>query len=127
MGMKLFSSSTLDNSSGSYLPGINVPDPSKYTIKFHRQIGKSLVCFINYPDCKNYEGNKILVFNDCALDDLLSQGKIDPHFSNNPIWKSPFARFEPTRNGWDMAVMLAELISKNKTISYWNQTQGDML
>ena len=63
---------------------------------------------INYPDCINYEGNKILVFEGINYIKLYSQGSIDPHFSNNENFHSPIARFEPTDKGWSMAVKLCE-------------------
>jgi hypothetical protein len=33
---------------------------------------------------------------------------IDPHFAKNTFYFSPFARFEPTQKGWDMAIALAK-------------------
>jgi hypothetical protein len=58
---------------------------------------------IRYPDCKNYEGKKIMVYEKTNITQLVSQRKIDPHFSNHPNFRSPVARFEPTPKGWDMA------------------------
>lgn len=66
-----------------------------------------LVVEIEYPDCTNYEGRKILYFEDCTMDQLLAQGPIDPHFSDSREFRSPSARFEPTPWGWTMACRFA--------------------
>lgn len=84
------------------------PDPSKWEIGYHKAIGKFLVVAIRYPDCNNYEGKKILVYENVTIDELKAQGKIDPHFSEDKKYKSPFARFEPTDRGLMMAVSMCE-------------------
>jgi hypothetical protein len=86
------------------------PDPSNYEILEHWWSGRHgrqdhyLVVKIRYPDCTNYEGTKILVYRRVYLEELLKQELIDPHFSENPKYISPFARFEPTHRGWEMAI-----------------------
>ncbi len=109
MGLSPFSSSQYDHlhtqstpdKSKKVLPN---PNPSNYHIKTMMSIGKYMVILINYPDCTNYEGNKILVYKNVTLEDLNKQGSIDPHFSNNKSKHSPVARFEPTEYGWNLAV-----------------------
>ena len=110
MGMiKFFSSSSFDDKPNVITKILKVfvndnnPDPTKYKILQNIQVGNHLVIKINYPDCKNYEGNKILVFENCTLEDLKNQKIIDPHFSDNKNFKSPIARFEPTGRGWTWA------------------------
>ncbi len=76
------------------------PDPSNYRIIKYDSIDESLVVLIKYFDCDNYEGRKILVYENCLLEELKNQGLIDPHFSENKNYKSPIARFEPTDRGW---------------------------
>jgi hypothetical protein len=90
----------------------NSPDPTKYSITRSMLFGGYLILQINYPDCDNYEGNKILVF-DCGvtLEDLKKQKSIDPHFSSNKRKHSPIARFEPTDRGWGFAVLFVSTIS----------------
>jgi hypothetical protein len=61
-----------------------------------------------YPDCTNYEGLKVLLFKNTTIEEVYRQKHLDPHFTNNRNVIAPFARFEPTREGWDAAVMLAE-------------------
>lgn len=84
------------------------PDPRKYVIQDYKYVGKNLVLKIRYPDCNNYEGTKILVFEGCTILALREQGIIDPHFSDTKTRISPVARFEPTDRGWDWAVAFAE-------------------
>ncbi len=84
------------------------PDPSNYIIKDYYENYGNLLVEIIYPDCKNYEGKKILVYKNATLEQLKKQKSIDPHFSNNKKFLSPFARFEPTHQGWNCAVDLLE-------------------
>jgi len=58
-----------------------------------------IVIYVHYPDCKNYEGFKIMVYKS-NLTSLIKQGHLDPHFSDNKKYLSPIARFEPTPEGW---------------------------
>jgi hypothetical protein len=83
------------------------PDPENYKIIKSTYVKNYLIILINYPDCTNYEGNKILLFKNCLLENLRKQKIIDPHFSNNKKYYSPIARFEPTDAGWEMAVNAA--------------------
>lgn len=80
------------------------PDPSNYKIMNHLQYGENLLIKVKYIGCTNYEGLKVLLFKDTTLEQLKSQGRIDPHFSYNKEYKSPIARFEPTRAGWEMGL-----------------------
>lgn len=76
------------------------PDPSNYEVRRYKSLNGHLLIEINYPDCTNYEGNKILLYKNTTLVDLMNQKHLDPHFSENKKFKSPFARFEPTPAGW---------------------------
>ena len=75
-----------------------------------------LIILINYPDCINYEGNKILLFENTCLEKLIDQGSIDPHFSDNKSKISPIARFVPTIQGWTMAVNLTDSLLKKRRL-----------
>jgi hypothetical protein len=94
------------------LPKLPNPDPHNYKIVKAHEEAPYLVLKINYPDCTNYEGNKILVFKDVTLVDLINQRIIDPHFFEDPNHKiaSPFARFKPTDEGWEIALRLVKLL-----------------
>lgn len=98
----LFSSSTYDDST---TPN---PDPTNFRINKAVEIGSYVVAWIIYPDCTNYEGAKILVFKDYSLSKLRKRKSIDPHFSKSKKFKSPIARFEPTKQGWGMAIKLCK-------------------
>lgn len=80
------------------------PNPANYKILRSEQIGSYLVIEIQYLDCVNYEGKKILVYKDCTLDELQKQKLIDPHFCENKNFLSPISRFEPTEEGWGNAI-----------------------
>ena len=99
------SSSQLEQRSGN-------PDPYNWIKVRHQECGSdNLVVWLRYPDCHNYEGNKILVYLDTTWEQLKAQRTIDPHFSSNKRFLSPFARFEPTEKGWDIACVVAETAS----------------
>lgn len=79
-------------------------DASKFKILRHEEVGRFLIVGIEYPDCKNYEGRKVLVYRNVSMEELKAQGSIDPHFCDNKDFRSPIARFVPTNEGWTMAV-----------------------
>lgn len=88
------------------------PDPYNYVIKNDYQHGEYLIVLVNYPDCTNYEGNKVLVYKGIYLRDLVAQRSIDPHFSNSKSKHSPIARFVPTTEGWRMAMILVNALTE---------------
>lgn len=87
------------------------PDPTKYKIILHKEQNGFLLVLINYPNCTNYEGNKILLYKGVTYNQLVSQKVIDPHFSENKRFKSPIARFEPTDYGWELGLKLMNIVS----------------
>lgn len=91
------------------------PDPRNYKILHHYIQSPYLVLEIQYPDCKNYEGRKILLYKDVTLIDLINQKDIDPHFSDDKTKKYPIARFVPNDWGWRTACNLAYTYSLYKT------------
>jgi hypothetical protein len=91
------------------------PDPGNYKIIKHTQINSALVVKIQYLDCTNYEGIKVLVYANTTLAELKAQKLIDPHFSENKKFKSPIARFTPTKLGWRLAILTAEEIKDYET------------
>jgi hypothetical protein len=80
------------------------PNPKNFKIlnTTHRPRGQVLV--VEYPDCTNYEGRKVLVYK--TSDFLDTKKELDPHFQKGKL--SPFARFEPTPAGIAAAIKLAE-------------------
>lgn len=94
------------------------PDPKKYKVLQNIAVGHNLVVKLQYEDCTNYEGVKILVFLNCTIEQLLKQAEgIDPHFASDNKYLSPFARFEPTELGFVAACAIAYAMeSANPTI-----------
>ena len=91
------------------------PDPKNYDAHRWTVLNGMLIVEVVYPDCKNYEGKKILVFDDgVTLTELHAQGSIDPHFSESKKHHSPIARFEPTSRGWNMAISFVEHLWRSK-------------
>ena len=89
------------------------PNPSNYIILDKIEYENKLTILkIQYPNCINFEGIKILVFNK-PLIDIINQKLIDPHFSDNNKYISPIARFEPTSYGWNTAKTLCEYLIKS--------------
>ena len=88
------------------------PSPDNWIVVKYTPIEKHLVVKIQYPNCKNYEGIKILLYKNTTIKQLIGQKLIDPHFSESKKFKSPIARFEPTEEGWDMALDCARLLAK---------------
>lgn len=100
------------------------PNPLNYEIikTFERQTGRRtnyLLVDIKYPDCTNYEGRKILLYENVSLCQLKLQKQIDPHFFESMDYFSPIARFEPTKEGWEMGIFLIEQknLSKKKKLN----------
>lgn len=101
----LFSKSSFDEQKHSTLSAKGNLMSSNYKIIESEYFNdKYLLIKIVYPDCNNYEGIKILLFENCTLQDLLQQRLIDPHFSDNKSLHSPIARFEPILKGWFIAL-----------------------
>lgn len=88
-------------------PKLPNPDPDNFVIKRTEQVGDHLVALVNYPDCTNYEGNKVLLFLHTTVKQLAKLKKLDPHFCDDNHL-SPFARFVPTPAGFDAAVRTAK-------------------
>jgi len=101
-------------SSSPWLPSTGNPNPHRFTIKDTYVIDE-LYCAlkVNYPDCLNYEGNKVLVFNGYSLESIKSMKYLDPHFSRDKKSPTPFARFEPTAEGWEYAKKLVNRLAND--------------
>jgi hypothetical protein len=87
------------------------PNPYVFKIVNHFEHNGFLLVLINYPNCTNYEGNKVLLFKNMTYRRLMKQKVIDPHFSATDKFNSPIARFEPTALGWYLGQALIEKIS----------------
>lgn len=92
------------------------PDPFKFKILRYLPVMTFMVVLVEYPGTLNYEGKKILVFEDLSWDELRMFSSLDPHFSDNEKFKSPVARFEPTSKGWNMAMASCVAMQEVKDI-----------
>lgn len=120
MGLKIgFSDDrpSFRESVGNWIAGkTNDGNPDKYNFHIKRRldIGKVVVVEINYPDCRNHNGNKILVYDDKEIFERGVKSKcLDPHFLK--IGNSPVARFEPSETGWIYAISFAKLLTGQTT------------
>jgi hypothetical protein len=95
-------------------PTVPNPDPNNYKLVQVDEYKGYTIVKLRYPDCTNYEGNKILVFH-AKLLDLVNQKSIDPHFFQDNRFHSPIARFVPTPEGWQMAVDFVQMIADRAT------------
>ena len=87
------------------------PVPTRFAVLRSQRVGSALVVDVRYPDCLNFEGRKVLVYEDAeAAARQLATGKADPHFAE--VGVSPVARFRPTAAGWDMAVSFARTLKE---------------
>lgn len=113
VGYKM-SASTFDGGSPApvVMPLPN-PDPGNYRLIQERRLGRYVVVEVQYPDATNYEGRKIMIFKARSFEVVVSKnnGLVDPHFSENPAYLSPIARFEPTPQGWRNAIVCAEAMT----------------
>lgn len=87
----------------------NIVYVDRFKIMATHQEGKNIAVLIKYPDNTNYNGNKIVVFKNKTKEQVSKMKEIDPHFlpDNNII-----ARFEPTNEGWELAIKFLKLITK---------------
>jgi hypothetical protein len=87
-----------------------MPDPRRFKIlRGFNVVNKDstwAILEVCYPDCTNYEGRKILVYKGITTYQIGNPARLDPHFTKGPI--TPFARFEPTEEGWEGALTLAK-------------------
>jgi hypothetical protein len=90
------------------------PDPRRFSVRRARQVGRHLLVEVVYPDCKNYEGRKVILYRDTPITALEGMRHLDPHFTDHRDGIVPFARLEPTDEGWAAGIALcAELDTGN--------------
>jgi translation elongation factor EF-4 len=86
------------------------PNPKNFKILQITQVGKNVLLVVQYPDCTNYEGKKVMVYRNVKASEIKKMNFLDPHFCDNHI--SPFARFEPTEEGIDEAYNFAKRLKE---------------
>jgi hypothetical protein len=88
-------------------------NPEKFTILQLYQIADHVVALVHYPECTNFEGKKILLFENTTTIEISDRKILDPHFSIN---RSLFARFVPTKKGLRFAMKCAMFLSNQETV-----------
>ncbi len=68
---------------------------------------KSCVCLVEYKDIKDFNGQKILLFFNTDINKIMIRKHLPDSFKEDKRIKSPFATFEPTKDGWEAAIFLA--------------------
>ena len=109
MGMGFFGRSCY---SSPYAVQDSNPNPTNFVILHEQNIGKYLILHVKYPDCKNFEGQKLMVYKGFKnSEELLKHNlfKLDPHFRNDK--GSPIARFAPTTAS---LILIERMISNDK-------------
>lgn len=93
------------------------PNPKKFKILKQIPYEGYFILEVQYPDCTNYEGRKIMVFDKFDIADAEQNG-LDPHFCDSKH-QSPIARFEPTEEGLLNAYLFIKAL--------WLQKKGILL
>ena len=81
----------------------SAPNPSNFKVLKEVKYGELWLSVIEYPNCTNYEGKKILITLNRPSELLY----LDPHFS---VGGTVIARFQPTKTGWELGKKLCESI-----------------
>jgi hypothetical protein len=104
----------ISDDSGPPTKGKSKLHPWRFELIQSKQIGGYLVLELKYPECKNYEGTKILVVIGHEAD-FKSRKHFDPHFLEYDDTQ-PFtvARFVPIEGAFQMACDFTEMITKGK-------------
>jgi hypothetical protein len=79
------------------------PNPRNFKILDSIAVGQYVVLDVQYPDCTNFEGRKVLVYWGISKELLQKQTTLDPHFCDEGHI-APIARFAPTKEGIEMAM-----------------------
>ena len=88
------------------------PNPLRFIIKNVEQHGDFLIAIIKYPDCTNFSGYKICIYEGIGIRDLDNTCFLDPHFSKNEM--SPIARFKPTNDNLKRARKFCKMLIKGE-------------
>lgn len=86
------------------------PDPQNFKILKEEAVNGYLILLVEYPNCTNFEGRKLMVykgFNSSAALLKLNKGELDPHFARSA--GSPIARFRPTSESEDLIKRLVSI------------------
>lgn len=88
----------------SYPEKLPNSDPNNFKVIDYKQFNNYLYVEVQYPDCTNFEGRKILVYRNMTVLQFMNLKTLDPHFQDGD--GSPIARFAPTQHGRLLAMKL---------------------
>jgi hypothetical protein len=89
------------------------PNPLRYKVLLVSHFDNVTLIKVKYLDCKNFEGDKILIYKGYFRPDPTRP--LDPHFSDSEYFVSPIARFEPSKVGMDLAVAFCKMLDNPNT------------
>lgn len=93
-------------SGGEGLPtGAKNPNPRNFKIEKMIEL-ENTYAEIRYPDAKNYEGYKVLIFKGHVAEQLMNAAEIDPHFQEEGL--PLIARLKPDFYGKWLGMQLAK-------------------
>ena len=107
MGLGLMRSSCSASCSPQVIIRDKNPRPTNFKILEGGMNKDFTIIKVKYPDCDNYEGEKILVYKGHVLKEVMALKELDPHFCDKGHL-SPIARFEPTEEGLELALGLGQ-------------------
>lgn len=81
------------------------PDPERFNVERTHTVGSYVCAMIDYVNCTNFEGKKIIVFENSVAEDVWTAKNIDPHFMEEG---NIIARFRPDDEGWSDAINYIE-------------------
>ena len=85
------------------------PVPERFEIRAMVEAGGLTVADIVWPDAKNFDGRKVAVYR-ASRYELAAATRLDPHFQEERGKLVPIARFEPTEEGWRMAIDFCDMM-----------------
>ena len=112
MGISLMGSVSSSCATKNEYKGAPNPNPFNYIMQRYAVSELGILVEVKYPDCTTFEGNKIILYrgNNLSIDQLKREKSLDPHFQKGLKIFKPFARLEPTEDGWLCGLRLLGLI-----------------
>ena len=119
--MKLFSSNSssiytnkygdkIDTQSDDYVGSqrfaLGDPQPHRFEVISVELLDGYTLAKIKYPDCQNFDGIKILIYEGDVRDEINNAKILDPHFLEKGL--SPVARVKPAYGGFDAIKFLTK-------------------
>jgi hypothetical protein len=72
------------------------PNPHRFQIRWIKEYSNCTAALVHYPDCDNFEGEKLLVFSGMCAAKIRAMRVLDPHFRED---MNLIARLRPDELG----------------------------